>query len=185
MVNRNVRLKNLDGDYLYPYTDNIPTASTSVAGKVKLETSPVSGSGNVITSGAVYTALANKLDKTATAVKATSDANGNNIASTYALKRVAVTTLATSGTISLADNSINRIAPTGNVTFTLPTVSDNNAFHQILVQMNLASKKTINLGTSNYFAKTAPEFESGQYNIIYEYNGSHWVVGAIATGAAE
>lgn len=93
MVNRNVRLKNLDGDYLYPYTDNIPTASTSVAGKVKLETSPVSGSGNVITSGAVYTALANKLDKTATAVKATSDANGNNIASTYALKRVAVTTL--------------------------------------------------------------------------------------------
>lgn len=74
MVNRNVRLKNLDGDYLYPYTDNIPTASTNVAGKVKLETSPVSGSGNVITSGAVYTALANKLDKTATAVKATSDA---------------------------------------------------------------------------------------------------------------
>lgn len=81
--------------------------------------------------------------------------------------------------------SDNRIAPTGNVTFTLPTVSDNNAFHQILVQMNLASKKTINLGTSNYFAKTAPEFESGRYNIIYEYNGSHWVVGAIATGAAE
>ena len=185
MVHRKVRLKNLDGDYLYPYTDNIPTASTSVAGKVKLENAPVSGSVNVLTSGAVHAALSQKLDKNATANKAIADANGNNIASTYALKTISVTTLAASGTISLADNSINRITPTGNVTFNLPAVSNNNTFHQILVQMNLASKKTINLGTNNYFGKTAPEFESGRYNIIYEHNGSHWVVGAIVTGAAE
>ena len=57
MVNRNVKLKNRSGDYLYPYTDNIPTASTSAAGKVRLDSTPTSGSNNAITSGAVYTAL--------------------------------------------------------------------------------------------------------------------------------
>ena len=184
MVNRKVRLKNLDGDYLYPYTDNVPTATASVAGKVKVDATPVSGSANAISSGAVYTSLSNKLDKTATAAKATADANGNTISATYALKKVAVATLAANGTIALADNSVNRIAPTGAVTFSLPTISDHTAFHQILVQMNLAAKQTVNLGTSNYFFKTAPEFETGRYNIIYEHNGSHWVVGAIATGAA-
>lgn len=185
MINRKVRLKNLDGDYLYPYTDNVPTATASVAGKVKVDATPVSGSANAISSGAVHTALANKLDKTATAAKATADANGNTISATYALKKVTVTTLAASGTISLADNSVNRIAPTGAVTFSLPTVSEHTAFHQILVQMNLSAKQTVNLGTSNYFSKTTPAFEIGRYNIIYEHNGTHWVVGAIATGAAE
>ena len=63
MLNRNVKLKNRIGDYLLPYTDNIPTASTSTAGKVKLDTSPISGSNNAITSGAVHTALNNKADK--------------------------------------------------------------------------------------------------------------------------
>ena len=86
MATRKVKLKNKSGDYLYPYTDNIPTASTSTAGKVKLDSSPTTGSNNAITSGAVYTALNNKLDKTGTAAKATADANGNNIASTYATK---------------------------------------------------------------------------------------------------
>ena len=183
MVNRKVRLKNLDGDYLYPYTDNVPAATASMAGKVKVDASPVASSSNAISSGAVYTALSNKLDKTATAAKAIADGNGNNIVATYAQKKVAVTTLAVSGTISLADNSVNRIAPTGAVTFSLPTISDHTTFHQILVQMNLSAKQTINLGTSNYFSKTAPAFEIGRYNIVYEHNGAHWVVGVIATGA--
>ena len=158
MVDRKVRLKNLDGDYLYPYTDNIPAATANVAGKVKVDTLPVSAS---------------------------ADANGNDISTTYALKKVSIATLASSGTISLADNSVNRIVPSGMVTFSLPSVSDHAVFHQILVQMNLSTKQTVNLGTNNYFSKTAPEFETGRYNIIYEHNGAHWVVGAIATGAAE
>ena len=57
MTNKNVKLKNRSGDYLYPYTDNIPAASSSTAGKVKLDTTPTSGSNNAITSGAVFTAL--------------------------------------------------------------------------------------------------------------------------------
>ena len=86
MAKRNVKLKNRSGDYLYPYTENIPTASTSTAGKVKLDSSPTSGSNNAITSGAVYSALSGKLSTTGTAAKATADASGNNIENTYATK---------------------------------------------------------------------------------------------------
>ena len=86
MANRNVKLKNKSGDVLYPYTDNIPTASTSTAGKVKRDSSPTSGSSNALTSGGAYTALAGKLSTSGTAAKATADASGNNIANTYATK---------------------------------------------------------------------------------------------------
>ncbi|MFI3241222.1 MAG: phage tail protein [Alphaproteobacteria bacterium] len=93
-----------------------------------------------------------------------------------------ITTLATSGTISLSDNSINRISPTATITFSLPSVSDHTYFHQILVQVYLSTTITINLGTSVYFSGEAPEFEAGRYNIIYEHNGTDWVVGAILVG---
>ena len=93
MANRNVKLKNKSGDYLYPYTDNIPTATTSKAGIVQLDNTPVANSNNAITSGAVNTALATvdssiatKLDTTGTAAKATADASGNTITMTYATK---------------------------------------------------------------------------------------------------
>lgn len=178
-MTKNVRLKNRSGEYLEPYTENIPTASTSTAGKVQLDNSPTSGSNNAITSGAVYTALAGKLSTTGTAAKATADASGNNIVNTYLKKNMPVTTLATSGTISLADNSVNRIAPTGTVTFSLPTVSDNTVFHQILVQMTLSTSRTINLGTTKYFTGSQPSFAAGTYDILYEYNGTNWVVGAV------
>ena len=179
MANKSVKLKNKRGDYLYPYTDNIPTGSASVAGKVKVDSTPTSGSTNAISSGAVHTALAGKLSTTGTAAKATADASGNNIVNTYLKKNMPVTTLATSGTISLADNSVNRIAPTGTVTFSLPSVSDNTVFHQILVQMTLSTSRTINLGTTKYFTGSQPSFAAGTYDILYEYNGSNWVVGAV------
>lgn len=86
MANRNVRLKNKIGDILYPYTDNVPIATTNTAGKVQLDSSPTSDSSNAITSGAVYTALSGKLSTTDTAAKATADASGNTITATYATK---------------------------------------------------------------------------------------------------
>ena len=180
-MTKRVRLKNRSGEYLEPYTENIPTASTSTAGKVKLDNAPTSGSNNAITSGAVHTALAGKLGTAETAAKATADANGNNIASTYQSKNVDVTVLGTSGTISLADNSVNRITPTGDVTFTLPTVSG-GAFHQILVQMTLTATYNIDLGASTYFSKEAPSFEVGSYDIVYEHDGTDWIVGSISIG---
>jgi hypothetical protein len=112
MANRKVKLKNKSGDYLYPYTDNIPTATTSKAGIVKLDSAPTANSNNAITSGAVNTAintvntnLSNKLGKSETAAKATADADGNNIANTY-LKKTETAAKAT------ADADGNNIATT-------------------------------------------------------------------------
>lgn len=91
-----------------------------------------------------------------------------------------ITSLASSGTINLTDNSINVITPSGTVTFSLPTITDNTVFHQILVQVNLSTSQTINVGTTHYFNGKAPDFSStGKYDIIYEYDklGSYWVCG--------
>ena len=117
MTIRNVKLKNRAGEYLQPYTENLPTASTSTAGKVKLDSSPTSGSNNAITSGAVYTALSGKLSTTGTAAKATADASGNNIANTY---------LAKTGTAAkaTADANGNNIANTYATKTELTTVQN-------------------------------------------------------------
>ena len=112
MTDRQVKLKNRSGDYLLPYTDNIPAASTSTAGKVKLDLSPTSGSNNAITSGAVYTALSDKLSTTGTAAKATADASGNNIAETYA------TQTALSAVQNSIPNNSNLVHLTGEETIT-------------------------------------------------------------------
>lgn len=99
-----------------------------------------------------------------------------------------ITSLETSGTIELSDNSVNQVTPTGNITFTLPTVTDLTVFHQILVQLNLSTVYTIDMGlgeTPHYFNSTAPDLSStGVYNLIFEYDNTngYWVGGAIAKG---
>lgn len=171
-MGKNVKLKNLNGDYLYPYTNNVPTDSI-----------PTNNSKNLITSGAVYTALSNKLDTNGTATKALADANGNDILSTYQPKSMPVITLPSIGTIALSDNSINRITPTGSITFSLPQVVDNNVFHQILVQINLTTLQTIYLGTNCFLNAEIPDLsKTGFYNIIYEYNGTKWTCGVLSMG---
>lgn len=94
----------------------------------------------------------------------------------------------TSGTVALDDNSIYGIAPTGNITFTLPTVTDMTKFHQIMIQVKLASVQTINLGTTYYFNRVKPDLSSaGLYNIMYEYDNmdGRWVVGSVSKGVEE
>ena len=101
------------------------------------------------------------------------------------LKYIGATTLANSGTIALSDNTVNSITATGTVTFSLPNISDAEQFHQIVVLLYMSSAVTINLGTSYYFGRLAPDMsEAGYYTIIYEYDGSHWVVGALNKGTA-
>ena len=98
-----------------------------------------------------------------------------------------ITVLNTSGTITLTDNSVNSITPTGSVTFTLPTVTDNTVFHQILVQVNLSTVVSISVGTTYYFNKIAPDMsEAGVYNLIYEYDkaNQYWVCGVLSKGSA-
>lgn len=98
--------------------------------------------------------------------------------------------LSTSGTIALTDNSINTITPSAAVTFTLPTVTDNTVFHQILVQINLSTAYTIDLGlgaTPHYFNSKAPDLSNaGVYNLYYEYDkaNQYWVCGELQKGVA-
>ena len=102
-----------------------------------------------------------------------------------------VNTLATSGTITLTDNSINTIIPQGAVTFALPTITGEEAgkFHQILVQAKLTNASYVSaantrLGTSNYFNQETPIFTTGTYDIMYEYDNinGNWVVGILRKG---
>ena len=102
------------------------------------------------------------------------------------LQTTPVNVLSSSGTINLSDNSVNRITPSGTVTFSLPTVTDHTKFHQILIQINLNDTYTINLGTTYYFNKAVPDFtETGYYNLIYEHDGTRWVCGSIVKGEGD
>lgn len=135
--------------------------------------------------GLVVANIGNLSDLQTTVKSSVVDAINETVGSINNLQNQPITTLETSGTIALSDNSINSITPTGNVTFTLPTITDNTVFHQILVQMNLSTVYTIDVGATNYFNYSILAFdEAGQYNIIYEYDSiaEHWVVGAIGKG---
>ena len=68
------------------------TGTSSVAGLTKLYTSSGSATDGTMTQNAINSALAGKLDASGTAVKATADASGNTITTTYATKSE-VTTL--------------------------------------------------------------------------------------------
>lgn len=96
----------------------------------------------------------------------------------------AVTTLASSGTINLADNKIYKINPTSAITFVLPVITDNTSFHQIMIQAIISVAVNITWGTTDYFNKVEPDLSQvGRYNIYYEWDGTSWVVGSIIKGA--
>ena len=98
-----------------------------------------------------------------------------------------INVLSSSGTIALSDNSINVINPGGAVTFTLPSVSDNTKFHQILVQIKMTTVYSIGLGTTYFFKKKTPDLSAiGDYDLIYEYDKQRtvWVVGSMKKGTA-
>ena len=101
---------------------------------------------------------------------------------------IPMSTMTASGTINLDDNSGYAITATGNITFQLPAVTDLTILHKIFVQLYMSTIRTINLGTSNYFDKAAPDFSiAGMYNIMYEYDNARgvWVVGTMIKGVAE
>lgn len=91
--------------------------------------------------------------------------------------------LATSGTVTLSDNSIYTLNASGAVTFSLPSISDTTKFHQIMVQFKMSSVYTLNVGTSHYFYKEAPDLsEAGSYNLVWEYDNvnGYWTFGAVS-----
>ena len=97
-----------------------------------------------------------------------------------------INVLETSGTINLEDNSINCITPEDNIAFVLPTITDNEEFHQILVQVTLLSIYSIDVGTTYFFNSTEPDLSNvGIYDIIFEYDKENncWVCGVLEKGA--
>ena len=105
----------------------------------------------------------------------------SSVISSYALKAPDINVLSTSGAIALTDNSVNSITPVGNIVFVLPTVTDNTKYHRILVQMNLTSAYSIDVGTDCYFDGIVPDLSKvGIYNIFYEYDRAReeWVARA-------
>lgn len=95
-----------------------------------------------------------------------------------------VNTLASSGSITLQDNSANQITPTGNVTFVLPTINDNNT-HQIEVNIKLDTIYTFDLGTTYYYRTAIPNLTyTGNFELIYTYDHlmSKWRCGCVAVG---
>ena len=98
----------------------------------------------------------------------------------------------TSGNCYIKANSTVAFTPTGDVTFVLPTITDNTKYYQILVQVNIGEGATsyvttddARLGTENYFNDIEPVFsKEGMYDIYYEYDnsGSKWVCGSIYKG---
>lgn len=106
----------------------------------------------------------------------------------YQLKAQPVSWYASAiGSLPVPDNRIFGIRVSGNITFTLPTVTDNSVFHQSLLLIDMPTVYTIDLGTSYFFNNIAPDLsQAGTYNLYYEYdnNAHHWVVGCISKGAA-
>ena len=98
-----------------------------------------------------------------------------------------IITLARSGAIELLDNTINAINISDNVQFSLPTITDYSKFHQIMVQVYMASVKTISFGTTYYFNGEAPDVsEAGYYTVIYEFDSwkKQWAVGVLKKASA-
>lgn len=107
--------------------------------------------------------------------------------SSYQLKAQPVTDLgSTSGTISLSDNTLYKLTANGNITFSLPSISDYSKLHQIFVQFVMSTVRTVSVGTTYYFGDAAPDLSStGYYNFYWEYNNIFhgWVMGCLHVGA--
>lgn len=97
-----------------------------------------------------------------------------------------VTPSASSGSIQLTDNAVNKVVLTGSATLVSPNVAagESGIFHQCLVQLYKPDiGYTVTFSANKYFGSTvAPDISSvGYYNIYYEYDSTQnaWVIGAI------
>ena len=91
---------------------------------------------------------------------------------------------ATSGTVTLSDNTVYSGTMTGEMTFALPAVTNATQYHQIKAMLYLPVV-TINWGTTHYIGGEAPDVSgAGQYMIYWDYVPalSAWAVGAMKVG---
>lgn len=172
MAIKNIKLKNAEGDYLYPYTENLPKASTTTQGVVQLDDTPTAGSTNALTFGGAKTALDNKLDASGTAVKATADANGNVISDTYATKTEveSIETLANTAK-SLAEGRVRAVSFA--------------SYSELTETVNAAAKTDYKIGDVFYLqAQNIPDlwvYDVADNSSAYTYSTDEALVSAIQT----
>lgn len=174
---KKIILKNNNGEYLIPYT--VPY--TAGAG-ISIENNVISatdGTSDSYSKDEVNELVNSKQDKLTA---------GTNLKIVDGVIKefVPMTTLSGSGTKALSTNCVYSYNnPTGTVTFSLPTSVDTDEFNQILVQLNMSTVRTINVGTTYFFNKTAPDLsEAGMYDLVWEYDkaNSRWICGLMSKG---
>ena len=97
-----------------------------------------------------------------------------------------IVTLSTN-TPTLEAGKVYSMTPTGNVTITLAEPDDSTILNQIILQLNMPTIRTINVGTTYYINKKAPNLSTtGSYNLIWEWDkaNSKWVCGLLTKGEA-
>lgn len=97
-----------------------------------------------------------------------------------------IVTLSTN-TPTLEAGKVYSMTPTGNVTITLAEPDDSSILNQIILQLNMTTLRTINVGTTYYINKKAPNLSTtGSYNLIWEWDkaNSKWVCGLLTKGEA-
>lgn len=89
-----------------------------------------------------------------------------------------ITTLATSGTVSLATNSHNYIAPTGAVTLSLPATIDTTKVNEIELMVNQTSAVGFDFGTILWTDKGEPDMSVGIWDIVLTYHPAGYWLGS-------
>lgn len=92
----------------------------------------------------------------------------------------------TSGSVSLATNTIYQMEITDAVAFVFPEVNT-AVFNQIKVMAKITGTPTIDWGTTHFFNKATPEIEGGNYDIYFDYDNllGAWVCLVVAKGVGE
>ena len=176
MATKRIKLKNANGDYLEPYTTNVPEATTSAKGIVQLEATPTASSTKALTSGGAKTALDNKLDKTATAAKATADASGNNIVDTYATKTALSAVETTANTAkSIAEGRARAVSF--------------ESYSAMVTALNAAANTDYQVGDNIFIqAKEVPDlwvYSVETTSTSYSYTTDDALISALETGAVQ
>ena len=126
----NVSVDFADGVYTISATDNdtkYGVGTDTTEGLTKLYAVEGDAVDGTMTQGAIKTALAGKLATDGTAAKATADANGKNIADTYATKDAVNTAVATKVTaIKSAGTYLVNFDTSGNATYAPIKILDGN-----------------------------------------------------------
>ncbi len=172
MTVKNIKLKNAAGDYLYPYTENLPIATTDKAGAVILDDTPTENSTNALSSGGAKTALDSKLDISGTAAKATSDALGNEITATYATK----------GELSTVENKANEAK---SIAEGRARASSFASYAELIAVLNSAIQTDYKIGDNFYIqAKNIPDlwvYSVEEASTAYTYNSDDELINTIET----